>query len=244
MWQIVERKSDLHVERDGTTKDKELALTSVIVPKSQHDEVIIDHCLVNTINISVCDESNIEKEVKGMVGTYFSKRHDNRQLAGLFRTAAPKSRVEGVNGFGKNQKEALYMCKQSMDEVKVETEDGQAEDNRRYDIENHISVCWAPPMSLPYLCHNGQHSGNDDKVKNTLSYIDPLNCKKEEVLDIATPCIWLERNLMEDCFEIIMYSKKVVKDSTLDGQGATHNFISECLVAKLELKVEDFKGFT
>ncbi|KAH9290817.1 hypothetical protein KI387_034934, partial [Taxus chinensis] len=82
--------------------------------------------------------------------------------------------------------------------------------------------------------------------------VDPLNSTKEEVLDIVTPCIWLERNLMEDCFEFIMHSNKIVKDSTLHGQGvsvlidnrATYNFIDESLTAKMDLKVEDFKGFT
>ncbi|KAH9330062.1 hypothetical protein KI387_002170, partial [Taxus chinensis] len=112
-------KSNLHFERDGTTKEEELALTPIIVPKSQHDEIIIDHCLVMVDNISICDESMVEKEAKGMVGTHFSKRHDDSQLAGLFITEAPSSQVEGFYGFGKNHNEAPCMCQQSMDEVKV-----------------------------------------------------------------------------------------------------------------------------
>ncbi|KAH9292183.1 hypothetical protein KI387_042630 [Taxus chinensis] len=193
--------------------------------------------------------------------------NENTQLAGIFKTAAHKRQVDGVHDFGKNHEEAPCMCQQNMDEVKVgraslveyeeistklhsAKEDEQVEDNPRYDSENHISVFWSPPMSLPYLCHHGQlveknepmsslmlhsiigghhgqHSGNGDKVKNTLSgkgYIDPLSYKKDEVLngfhvtmasECFISCIWLERNFMRNHMEFVVHSNSLVKDEML-----------------------------
>ncbi|KAH9292178.1 hypothetical protein KI387_042637, partial [Taxus chinensis] len=126
-------KSDLHFERNGAMKDEDSALDPIIVPNRHHYEVIVHHCLTNTDNISACVDSRIEKEdgeqvgeEKGMIGNHFSKRRVNNQLAGLFRTAAPKSQVEGVHGLGKDHKETPCMCQQGMNEIKMETEDGHA----------------------------------------------------------------------------------------------------------------------
>ncbi|KAH9329812.1 hypothetical protein KI387_001920 [Taxus chinensis] len=238
------KKSDLHFERDGAMQDEDLALNPIIVPDSHHYELIINHYLVNTDKISTCDESRVEKEAKEMVRTHFSKRHDNSQLAGLLMTTALKSQVESIHDLGKNHKEAPCICQQSMDEVEVEKEDGQAEDSRRYDIGNHISVFWSPPMSLPYLCHHGQHRGNDDKVKSTQSgkeFIDPLSYKEGEVFngfhvtmagECFISCRWLERNSMRNLMELVVHSNFLVKDEMLqDG------LIVPCTTRFLPLKL-------
>ncbi|KAH9293819.1 hypothetical protein KI387_040979 [Taxus chinensis] len=88
---------DLHLGGKGAMKNEDSTLTSIIVPESQHVEVIVDHCLINTANISACVDSKIGKEdgeqvgkEKGMIGNHFSKRHDNNQLVGLFRTTINK----------------------------------------------------------------------------------------------------------------------------------------------------------
>ncbi|KAH9308787.1 hypothetical protein KI387_036698, partial [Taxus chinensis] len=94
-------------KRHGAMKEGELALTPIIVPKSQHHEVIIDHCLVNN-DVSTCDEPKVEKkneeqegEEKGMVGNHFQNRLDDNKLAGLFRTAVPKEHNDGGLDVGK-----------------------------------------------------------------------------------------------------------------------------------------------
>ncbi|KAH9308346.1 hypothetical protein KI387_036257, partial [Taxus chinensis] len=61
-------KSDLNFKRDGAMKDEDLVLTPIIVPESQHDEVITNHCLANTDNMSTCVESRIEREDDEQIG--------------------------------------------------------------------------------------------------------------------------------------------------------------------------------
>ncbi|KAH9322599.1 hypothetical protein KI387_017238, partial [Taxus chinensis] len=64
----VGEKSGLHFEGNGAMKDEDLALTPIVVPESQHYEVINDHCLVNADDILACDESRLKRRMMNKKG--------------------------------------------------------------------------------------------------------------------------------------------------------------------------------
>ncbi|KAH9292243.1 hypothetical protein KI387_042572, partial [Taxus chinensis] len=133
-------------EEDSVVKrSKAMALTPIVVPESQHYEVINDPCLVKTDVILACDEFRVERmhdeqegEEKGMVGTPCPNRHDDSKLVGLFQTAVTKEQIDG--GINKEQSQFCHHPKKDLQRT---YEDDIMEDcihERRVPLEYILSV--------------------------------------------------------------------------------------------------------
>ncbi|KAH9326063.1 hypothetical protein KI387_006241 [Taxus chinensis] len=252
------------IEEEGLVIKGPKAATLTPIPKSQQHEVNIAHFVVNTENVLTCDESRDETrgveqegEEKGLVGNPSPMKHDDNKPAGLFRTTVNKRQIYGVHEYGKSYRDALCEHHQDIVEAKVEkTSFVKSKEKKKADFNSEIlshKIGKMEDVSItPHPAWEADMWGTIQDI-SLQGYVVPVDLlyDRKEVFGIITPCTWLKEKLMENYFEIIMYANMVMKDSTLQGQGATslingedtHGSINECLVAQVGLKVEDFKGF-